>query len=183
MGYLNPAEAMGYQRFAETAAEVGVDGVLIVDMTVEESDELLPVLREQALDPIFLLAPTTSDARIRATCEKAAGYLYYVSLKGVTGSQILDAERIGPELERIRRHTQLPLAVGFGIRDADSAARVARVADGVVVGSALVACIAEHGSDGQVLAHELDDIMRAMRTAMDEESQAPAAVAPEGGKA
>lgn len=167
MGYLNPVETMGYETFAEAAASAGVDGVLTVDMTSEESEELLPVLKRQGIAPVFLLSPTTSEARMRSTCAVAEGYLYYVSLKGVTGAQSLDAKSIGPNLTRIRQHTDLPIAVGFGIRDADSARQVSRVADGVVVGSALVSRIAQNTDNMSVVEAELERLVRDMRSAMD----------------
>lgn len=167
MGYLNPVETMGFETFTQAAAEAGVDGVLTVDMTAEESGELLPTLRAHGLEPVFLLSPTTSEARIRSTCEAAGGYLYYVSLKGVTGAQSLDANSIAPMLERIRHHTRLPIAVGFGIRDADSAARISQQADGVVVGSALVSRIAENTDNIAAAEKELETMVSDMRTAMD----------------
>jgi len=141
MGYLNPIEARGFAKFADYARSAGVDGVLVVDLAVEEAPEIAPIFRAAGLDCIFLLAPTSSGARIAAIAEQASGYLYYVSLKGVTGAATLDIASVEAKLEEIRRHTKLPVAVGFGIRDADSAAKVARVADAVVVGSALVSQI------------------------------------------
>ncbi len=167
MGYLNPVETMGYQEFGESASAAGVDGVLTVDMTAEEGGELVPVLKEHGLAPIFLLSPTTSEARIRSTCQLAQGYLYYVSLKGVTGAKSLDAASLTPSLDQIRRHTDLPRVVGFGIRDASSAARVSRVAEGVVVGSALVSQIAENGNNVTLLEQKLTQVMQEMRRAMD----------------
>lgn len=167
MGYLNPVDRMGVQVFADAAVRAGVDGVLLVDLSVEEAPEMLPALREAGLDCIFLLAPTSTDARIEAAARLASGYLYYVSLKGVTGAATLDVASVAHKLGEIRRHSLLPVAVGFGIRDAESAASVGRVADGVVVGSALVAEIAQHGSAPEVLAGILEARLMAIRGALD----------------
>lgn len=143
MGYLNPVEYMGYQQFAEAAVSAGVDGVLLVDMPPEESHELHGVLRQAGLETIYLVAPTSSPARMAAICAQSSGYVYYVSLKGVTGAAHLDIDSVVENLARLRQQTPLPVGVGFGIRDAESAARIAAVADAVVVGSALVNRIAE----------------------------------------
>lgn len=168
MGYLNPVEAMGIASFAEAAVAAGVDAVLLVDLAIEEAPEVLPVLRNAGLDTVFLLAPTSSDERIAAVAGLASGYLYYVSLKGVTGAASLDVASVTDNLRRIRRETGLPVAVGFGIRDAESAARVARVADAVVVGSALVAEIARLADQPEVLETRIKDQLLSMRTAMDQ---------------
>lgn len=167
MGYLNPIEIMGVEAFAERAAAAGVDGVLIVDLAVEEADSYLPALRAQGLDCIFLVAPTSSDARIEAIAHEASGYLYYVSLKGVTGAATLDVASVEQNLARIRQHTALPLAVGFGIRDADSARAVGAVADGVVVGSALVSQIEKLQHNPEQLPDVLYTKLSAMREALD----------------
>ncbi len=167
MGYLNPIETRGVEAFAERARDAGVDGVLIVDLAVEESVEYLPALRARGLDCVFLLAPTSSEARIKAVADVASGYLYYVSLKGVTGSASLDVGAVGAKLEEIRRHSDLPIAVGFGIRDAASARAVARVADGVVVGSALVSEIARLQGQPEQLPAVLETRLRELREALD----------------
>ncbi len=167
MGYLNPIETRGLDAFAERAQVSGVDGVLIVDLAVEEAPEIAPPLRARGLDCIFLLAPTSSDARIEAIAEQASGYLYYVSLKGVTGAATLDVAGVAAKLAQIRRHTKLPLAVGFGIRDAETAAQVGRVADGVVVGSALVQQIERHQTQPEKLPGLLREQLSAMRAALD----------------
>lgn len=167
MGYLNPIEARGLERFAKAASAAGVDGVLIVDLAVEEAPEMAPTLEAAGLDLIFLVAPTSSEARIAAIAAQASGYLYYVSLKGVTGAATLDVEAVATKLAAIRAHTGLPLAVGFGIRDAATAAAVGRVADGVVVGSALVGTIAAHGDAPETLPGLLESQLRALRDAMD----------------
>lgn len=138
MGYANPIEWIGCQNFAVNAAEAGVDGVLTVDIPPEEASELNQALVDQGLVNIFLLAPTTSEERIRQIVALASGFLYYVSLKGTTGSAKLDVADVEARLSVIRAHTKLPICVGFGIKTAETATRVARVADGVVIGSALV---------------------------------------------
>ncbi len=168
MGYLNPIEAMGYEVFARRAAEAGVDGVLTVDLPLEEAGELLPGLREAGLDPIFLLAPTSSEERIRRTAEVARGYVYYVSLKGITGAASLDSEDVARRVALIKRHISLPIGVGFGIKDAASAAVIARCADAVVVGSALVGLMTERADDESRMLDEVAGLLAAMRTAMDE---------------
>lgn len=168
MGYLNPIEHRGVARFAEQARDAGVDGVLIVDLAVEETPEFAPLFRQAGLDMIFLLAPTSSEARIRAVAAVGSGYLYYVSLKGVTGAATLDVAGVAHKLAEIRQYTALPLAVGFGIRDAASAAAVGQVADGVVVGSALVSEIEKHAATPEVLPALLTAKLGAIRKALDE---------------
>lgn len=167
MGYLNPIEALGYANFAKQARQAGVDGVLAVDLAAEEAPEIAPLFRAEGLDCIFLLAPTSSEARIAAIAAQASGYLYYVSLKGVTGAASLDVASVSAKLAEIRRHTSLPLAVGFGIRDPESAALVGRIADGVVVGSALVAQIEKHQNEPEALPGLLTGQLQALRAALD----------------
>ncbi len=144
MGYINPIESMGYDRFAQYAYQSGVDGVLIVDMPLEESDEFLPIMEEYDIDTIFLVAPTTSKKRIAKIARYAKGFIYYISIKGVTGSEISDLTSIEEKLADLRRYTNLPLGVGFGIGNGQSAASVSKFADAVVVGSTLVRCISEY---------------------------------------
>jgi tryptophan synthase alpha chain len=138
MGYANPIERMGLAPFVESAKKAGVDGVLIVDYPPEESAEWLAALEGTGIDPIFLLSPTSSDARIGAVARLAKGYIYYVSLKGVTGAAHIDTKDVEAMLARIRKHTSIPVGVGFGIRDGETARRVGRVADAVVIGSRIV---------------------------------------------
>lgn len=139
MGYANPIERMGQDRFALDAAQAGVDGVLVVDYPPEEVVEFAAKLGEQGIAPIFLLAPTSTEARIKAVAVVARGYVYYVSLKGVTGSGSLNTDDVAERVAVIRRHVRdIPVGVGFGIRDAESAQRVARAADAVVIGSKLI---------------------------------------------
>lgn len=168
MGYLNPVEIRGLQTFAARAAAAGVDGVLLVDLALEEAPDYLPTLRAHGLDTIFLLAPTSPAARIAAVAREASGYLYYVSLKGVTGAATLDVGSVATKLEEIRQHTRLPVAVGFGIRDAASAKAVGAIADGVVVGSALVAEIERHQNEPDRLPDLLAARLAPMRQALDE---------------
>ncbi|MDT8428164.1 MAG: tryptophan synthase subunit alpha [Pseudomonadales bacterium] len=143
MGYLNPIEAMGYQQFALNASQAGVDGVLVVDMPVNESADFFAAVKPFGLDTVFLVAPTTSDARLLTICQACSGYLYYVSLKGVTGAAIRDKGEIRIRIEQLRGITDLPVVVGFGIKDSRSAQEMASVSDGIIVGSALVERIAQ----------------------------------------
>ena len=167
MGYLNPIEAMGYTAFAESAAEAGVDGVLTVDMPPEEGDVCMPLLREKGIDPIFLIAPTSTAERIKALTTSASGFVYYVSLKGVTGAGNLDADEVASKLNQIRQVTDLPLGVGFGIKDAESAAAIGKNADGVVVGSAIVRKIEENADNPELITANIVAMLSSMRGALD----------------
>ncbi|MFZ2268414.1 MAG: tryptophan synthase subunit alpha [Azonexus sp.] len=138
MGYANPIEAMGLEKFALAASTAGVDGVLVVDYPPEEAASFGAAMKAQCMDPIFLLAPTSSVERIEQVAEIASGYVYYVSLAGVTGSGALNVEAVAERLPLIREKTGLPVGVGFGIRDAATAARIAGIADAVVVGSRII---------------------------------------------
>jgi tryptophan synthase alpha chain len=138
MGYANPIEHMGSDVFASRAKAAGVDGVLVVDYPPEECAQFAAMMRAAGIDPIFLLAPTTTDERIEAIARQASGYLYYVSLKGITGAGNLDTSSVAAKLPVIRRVTDVPVGVGFGIRDAASAQAIARVADAVVIGSRII---------------------------------------------
>lgn len=170
MGYQNPIEAIGLQVFADRAASAGVDGVLTVDMPPEEADELVEVLGKSGIDPIFLLAPTTSADRTRAVAARGSGFVYYVSLKGVTGAANLDVDALDAQLSRIRETCDLPVGVGFGIRDARTAGRVAAVADAVIVGSAIVKLIHEsaQGPDGvdQAVLDKVEAFVAEMHSAV-----------------
>ena len=145
MGYANPVEAYdlahGAGAFVRAAADAGVDGVLVVDYPPEESVAFSAALKAAGLAPIFLLAPTSTEARMKQVGELADGYVYYVSLKGVTGAGHLDTEAVARAVPRIRQHVKVPVGVGFGIRDATSAKAVAQVSDAVVIGSALIQCL------------------------------------------
>jgi tryptophan synthase alpha chain len=137
MGYLNPLEMYGYASFAEDAVEAGVDGILMVDCPIEESYVLAP-LRDAGLDQILLASPTTAEGRLASLCEAASGFLYYVSFAGITGSAQLSTTDIAERVAGIRARSKAPVAVGFGVRDADSAVAIGKFADAVVIGSALV---------------------------------------------
>jgi tryptophan synthase alpha chain len=138
MGYANPIEAMGYEGFADAALAAGVDGVLVVDYPPQEAAKFAGLLAARKIDAIFLLSPTSTEMRIREVARYARGYVYYVSLRGVTGAANLDVAEVAKKLPEIRAHIKLPIGVGFGIRDADTARKVAQVADAVVIGSRLV---------------------------------------------
>ena len=146
MGYANPIERFGYERFAAAGAEAGVDGLITVDLPPEEVERLESALREHELDNIFLISPTTPEDRIRTIVDRASGFIYYVAVKGVTGSGQLNVAEVADRVSLIRNMTALPIAVGFGIKDADSARAVAGVADAVVVGSALIDQMVRAGS-------------------------------------
>jgi len=138
MGYTNPIERRGAEKFAAEAAAAGVDALLIVDCPADEADDLRGLLKRHGLHQIFLVAPTTNERRLDHAARLAGGFVYYVSIKGVTGAATLDVNSLGPMVERIRARVDLPVAVGFGIREPEQAAAVAQVADAVVIGSALV---------------------------------------------
>lgn len=170
MGYLNPMEAMGYEAFADAAKAAGVDGILTVDLPPEEADDVAPLFAARDLDPIFLLAPTTTDDRIRAISEHSRGYVYYVSFKGVTGAARINVEEVAGKVRHIHELTALPVGVGFGIRDAETAAAVGKVSDGVIVGSVLVDTIARNQNDLQQLKTALTELLQPMRKALDEQA-------------
>ncbi|MDH5407574.1 MAG: tryptophan synthase subunit alpha [Gammaproteobacteria bacterium] len=168
MGYLNPVEIMGYEAFAEAAAKAGVDGVLLVDIPPEEAAPLLVALAKHKLDIVFLVSPTTSDERIQTIARSSSGFVYYVSLKGVTGAGHLDTDEVADRVNRIKSYTDLPVGVGFGIKDADSAARVAKVADAVVVGSALVKKIEEFAGSADKLEAAVAGLIAEIRAGIDQ---------------
>jgi tryptophan synthase alpha chain len=165
MGYGNPIEAMGWETFARRCAEAGVDGVLTVDFPPEESHEAFAHLDKHGIDPIFLLAPTSSDARVERVAKQARGYVYYVSLKGVTGAGNLDLLAIEQKIPHLRKHINLPIGVGFGIRDATTALAVAKLCDGVVVGSRIVQEI-ENSTEQNVIAN-VGKLLKELRQAVD----------------
>lgn len=167
MGYLNPMEVYGACAFAAAAAEAGVDGVLTVDLPPEGRSELHDALPRHGLDRIFLVSPTTSDERVRRVCGRASGYLYYVSLKGTTGAAHLNVASVTKDVRRIKAVTDLPVGVGFGIRDARSAAAVAAVADAVVVGTVLVRQMEDLARQPEAIPAGVARILAGMREAMD----------------
>ncbi len=168
MGYLNPIEIMGYAAFAKNAQASGVDAVLVVDLPPEEANEFIKLTRQHDIDVIFLISPTTSVERIKLIVQSASGYLYYVSLKGVTGANTLDVASVKTKLTKIRALTDLPLGVGFGIKDGDTAHAVAKIADAVVVGSVLVNKIAASPNDAIKFNREISDVLVDMRTKMNQ---------------
>lgn len=170
MGYLNPIDRMGIERFAEQACAAGVDGVLVVDLSTDEAPEVLPLLRAQQLDAVCLIAPTTSDARMAQIGANSSGYVYYVSFKGVTGSDGIDVDALEQQMARVRSQTSLPIAVGFGVRTPEIAAAVARLADGVIVGSALVREIGRWADEPERMLAAVSETLGAMRGAMDASS-------------
>lgn len=167
MGYLNPLEKMGYQQFAKEAAESGVDGALIVDLPPEEAETFVPFLKEHNLDAIFLIAPTTTEQRIKHICQHSSGYVYYVSVKGVTGSAAISTDEVARKVAQIQAISDIPVGVGFGIRDAASAAAVSKVSSGVIVGSVIVNLIAENQTNPEKLKNEVSQLLSSMRKAMD----------------
>lgn len=169
MGYLNPVEIMGYQGFVELASQAGVDGVLMVDLPPEAAGDLLDMLHDRGIDMINLITPTTSDERIAKICRVASGYLYYVSLKGVTGAATLNTAEVEERVNHIRRFADVPVCVGFGIRDGASAAAIGRMADGVIAGSVLVSELAQYGNEGQASIDRVASRIAEMRSAMDDD--------------
>lgn len=167
MGYLNSVEAMGYERFADAARDAGVDGVLLVNLPPEEADELRELLADRGIDLIFLLAPTTTRERAQRIIDQASGFVYYVSLKGTTGAGNLDVATVETRMTELRSQTQLPLAVGFGIRDGATARAVGAVADGVVVGSALVRRMGELAATPEDIPAMAEQLAGELRTALD----------------
>jgi len=171
MGYANPIEAMGCDRFADTARAAGVDGVLVVDCPPEEAQQLAALLAAREIDAIFLLAPTTADARIEQIARHARGYIYYVSLRGVTGASHLDLDEVARKLPQIRARIKLPIGVGFGIRDAATARSVADIADAVVIGSRLMQEV--ETSPRERLLDNVAHLVKDMRSALDRPGKGP----------
>ena len=170
MGYLNPFEIHGIGRFAREAADAGVDGVLLVDCPVEEIEAAAP-LRDAGLQQILLVAPTTTDARLARVCAAAQGFLYYVSFAGITGADRLSIDDVRARVRVIRQCASRPVAVGFGVRDAATAARIGRCADAVVIGSALVERLAGAGHAREACARALE-FLAPIRAALDADAGA-----------
>ncbi len=171
MGYLNPIERMGYAKFAETANQAGVDGTIIVNLPPEEGAELQAELSKQQLDSIYLVAPTTTQERGKKIACAGSGFVYYVSLKGVTGSSALNVDEVQQKVAQLKQHSKIPVAIGFGIKDGPTAKQLAPVADGIVVGSALVKAIAAAQSPQQQLI-AAKQLMSEIREAIDQETVA-----------
>lgn len=160
MGYYNPVLKYGVRQFADDAAQAGVDGLIIVDLPPEESNELQGALKGKEIDIIRLITPTTDEDRLKILLDGAGGFLYYVSITGVTGTAKADTDALKPHIEMIRKHTDLPVAVGFGIKTPDDAASMAKIADAVVVGSAIVDDLQRAGADA------VSDKVKSLRAAL-----------------
>jgi len=173
MGYLNPIEVLGYDVFADEARAAGVDGALVVDVPPEESHGLVAALQQTDLDLVYLLAPTSTEERIRRIGSVASGFVYYVSVKGVTGAGHLNVEAVGARVAEIRRLINLPVGVGFGIKDAETAARVAAVADAVIVGSAIVERIEVLAEAPQRIEQAVHEFLAGIRMAIDGRHSTP----------
>lgn len=167
MGYVNPIEAMGYEVFAESAASAGVDATLIVNVPPEEGELLDQSLQAHGLDSVYLLAPTTTDERAAYLCSKSRGFVYYVSLKGTTGASTIDLDEVKQRVRRLAEFSSIPMVVGFGIKDAASAASVASFADGAVVGTAIVSIFEALKDYPDQIAGEVGKLIKDLRTAMD----------------
>ena len=155
MGYTNPVEMFGYKAFAERAQEAGVNGVLLVDMPPEEAQYLKSELDTVDIDLIFLVSPTTTDERLKMIAQVASGFVYFVSLKGVTGADSLNVESVNRHLSRIRKFIDLPVGVGFGIKDAETAKKVSEYAEAVIIGSSIVSIIEQLKDDGDKMATKI----------------------------
>ncbi len=166
MGYANPIEAMGADKFIAGAKDAGVDGVIVVDYPPEECVEFAARAKANGIDPIFLLAPTSTDRRIDEVARVASGFIYYVSLRGTTGARHLDAASVADRMPRLRAATKLPIGVGFGIRDAESARRVAAVADAVVIGARIMEEIESGGAESAPA--RVKALLRPIRAALDD---------------
>lgn len=169
MGYLNPIEAMGFEPFAKLAEASGLDGVLTVDMPPEETAGYTDVLMQHNLERVFLVSPTTPESRLKAVSDQGSGFVYYVSLKGVTGSGQLDVSNVQKQVELLKKQVALPVGIGFGIRDAESAYQMAKVGEAVIIGSALVSLIEQHQQEGlSAIKQALIKQMRVFRHALDQ---------------
>jgi len=166
MGYQNPIEIFGVEEFAKTVSGI-VDGVITVDLPPEEGHQISEMYKSENIDPIYLLAPTTGGQRIQMIADLASGFLYYVSFKGITGASRLDVGSVEQKVAEIRQHTELPVAVGFGIKDAQTARLVAACSDAVVVGSAIVSILAEHGDDMPNALARVKSLLRDIKDALD----------------
>ncbi|OOR87211.1 tryptophan synthase subunit alpha [Moraxella caviae] len=165
MGYLNPVEMLGYDKFAALCKDAGIDGVLLVDLPPQEAGDFPKALQADDTNPInqiFLLSPTTTDERTDSVIKNCSGFIYYVSVKGVTGAASLDVDEVNAQIARIKAKTDIPVCVGFGIKDGKSAKALASVADGVIVGSELVKNFAECGTDEQKITQAVDRLLAKM---------------------
>ncbi|MBL4680113.1 MAG: tryptophan synthase subunit alpha [Pseudomonadales bacterium] len=170
MGYLNPIEKMGHDTFASLAAASGVDAILIVNLPPEEGEELNQALLDKGIHNICLLAPTTTDARAEYLCNRAHGFIYYVSLKGTTGAATINMQEVKARLDELRHFASIPMVVGFGIKDGETAAAVASFADGSVVGTAVVNLFEVEQHNPEKIIRKVGDLIADMRQAMDSSS-------------
>ena len=168
MGYLNPIEKMGYELFARLSNESGVDAILVVDLPHEEAKEIIDIFKKHSLESIFLIAPNTKIDRINEISKYASGFLYYVSLKGVTGASTLNIDETATQLSVIKKSINLPLAVGFGIKDAKTAKRLSKNADAVVIGSAIVNIIEKQQNNKIKTNNDIINLMSPIRSKLDE---------------
>ena len=168
MGYLNPIERIGYEKFSELASESGVDAILVVDLPHEEASDIVNVFKKDNLESIFLIAPNTDLSRIQKISKYASGFLYYVSLKGVTGASTLNINETREQLKNIKKAVNLPLAVGFGIKDAETAKSLSEDADAIVIGSAIVKIIEKDQNDKTKINGGIMDLMKPIRLGLDE---------------
>ena len=168
MGYLNPIESMGYNEFAEAAALAGVDGTIIVNFPPEEAGEFGDRLAEREVETVYLLSPTTTDERARKICGASRGFVYYVSLKGTTGAATLDLADVAEKMSRFRAFSDLPILVGFGIKDGASAKAIGELSDGAVVGSAIVKIMGDNADNPKLLEECVQALIRELRSALDE---------------
>ncbi len=165
MGYLNPMLSYGVERFCADAERSGVDGLIVVDMPAEEADELLPHMKKGGLDLIRLVAPTTDDARLPFVLKEATGFVYYVAIAGITGTRSASGQDLARAIPRVRAHTELPIAIGFGIRSPDQAAQAVQIADGAVVASALIeTLLGSLDEDGRAQADTVDLVLDQVRS-------------------
>ncbi len=167
MGYLNPIEKMGYEHFSKRAADCGIDGTILVNLPPEEANDLSFFLQKYDIEPVYLLAPTTTAERAAKICAQCQGFVYYVSLKGTTGAGSLNVLEVSEKVSALKAIANLPLFVGFGIKNGETAAAVASVADGVVVGSAIVDLMAVHEVDPALLEESVVGLTREIRSAID----------------
>ncbi len=167
MGYLNPVEAMGYELFADAAREAGVDGLLLVDLPPEEACEFNELLYQRDIDPVYLLAPTSTPERMEIVSLEGRGFVYYVSIRGVTGSAELDYNEIKSRISEIRKHTNLPVGVGFGINSPERAVKIGEFSDAVVIGSAIVRMMEDFDGDRKSVINAVSEFLRDVRGALD----------------
>lgn len=167
MGYLNPIEIMGYDNFAKQAKQAGVDAVLTVDMPPDEAQSYKKAMDSNGLDTIFLVAPTSTEARVKKICQMSSGFVYYVSLKGVTGASHLHMQSVHEKVKQIKANTDLPVGVGFGIKDVETATEVAKIADAVVVGSAVVQRVADFADNPEKMQEQIARLLTSIRHGLD----------------